>query len=151
MSKRKKGSETILVVDDDSAVLNLIKRILSPLGYRLLLAKNSEEALLIAKNETYFIHLLLTDVILPGMNGLGLAEYFLAAYPRTKILFMSGYMCPSLGHQDIPYSQNPFVRKPFTPETLITKLRKVLQSDYVYDRQFCRPEGEERCWSDKNR
>ena len=126
----KTSSETILVVDDDRNTLKLITKILSPRGYQLLTATSGEEALKLAGTENTDIDLLLTDVVLPEMNGRDLAHEFLAICPRIKVLFMSGLLCPSVAHQDVPDSEKAFVRKPFTANSLISKLRKVLDSDF---------------------
>jgi two-component system cell cycle sensor histidine kinase/response regulator CckA len=126
----KTGSETILVVDDDHNTLKLITKILSPRGYQLLTATSGEAALELATTGASDIHLLLTDVVLPEMNGRDLAHEFLTICPRAKVLFMSGYLCPSVAHQDVPDSEKAFVRKPFTAKSLISKLRKVLKSDF---------------------
>lgn len=127
---RKKGSETILVVDDDPGVLGSIDFVLSPLGYRLFLAPSGEEALELAEEGDKKIDLLLTDMMLSGITGLDLARQFLEKRPRTKIMFMSGYMCPSIAHQGGGFNEKAFIKKPFTANTLVNKLRAVLKSDY---------------------
>jgi two-component system cell cycle sensor histidine kinase/response regulator CckA len=126
----KTGTETILIVDDDPNTLKLITKILSPRGYQLLTATSGEEALALATTVDTDIDLLLTDVVLPEMNGRDLAHEFLASRPHAKVLFISGYLCPSVAHQDVPASEKAFVRKPFTSKSLISKLRKVLESDF---------------------
>jgi len=122
-----------MVVDDDPNVLELINRILSPRGYTLLEAQSGEEALKNAKSFGDSIDLLLTDVILPKMDGRDLAKKFMALYPNAKVLFISGYICPSAAHQESPNSGNAFVKKPFTAKELCSKTRKVLASGYRYD------------------
>ncbi len=130
---KKKGHETLLVVDDDPAVLDILDKILSPLGYNLLLAENGEKALEYAEKHASHIDLLLTDMILTGMNGRELAEYFMDVYPEIKVMFMSGYICPSIAHQDVPFSEKAFLKKPFTPGELVKKMRKVLLSEQIYN------------------
>lgn len=126
----KKRKETVLVVDDDRNVLDYIKEILTSRGYQLLLASSGEEAMQLTDSIDESIDLLLTDVILPKMDGRHLAHKFLARYPLGKVLFISGYMCPSIAHQDIPDSEKAFVRKPFTAAALIHKMKNVLNSEF---------------------
>jgi len=128
---RKKGTETILVVDDDPLALDLIELTLAPLGYKVILTSSGEEALQVAKSRNGNIDLLLTDMIMPGITGLDLVRQFLARYPKTKVMFMSGYMCPSLAHQNVALSEKAFVLKPFTTNTLAKKMRAVLESEYI--------------------
>ena len=131
----KKGNETVLVVDDDHIALDLIELMIAPLGYQVLLATSSEEALELAENNGGEIDLLLTDMMMPGQTGLDLVKQFIKKYPKTKVLFMSGHLCPSVAHQDVAHSEKAFVLKPFTTNTLAKKMRAVLQSDYfpVFD------------------
>jgi CheY-like chemotaxis protein len=133
----KKGNETVLVVDDDPLALDLIELMIAPLGYQVLLATSGEEALGLAENNGGEIDLLLTDMLMPGQTGLDLVKQFIKKYPKTKVLFMSGYLCPSAAHQDVAHSEKAFVLKPFTTDTLAKKMRAVLQSDYfpVFDDQ----------------
>jgi CheY-like chemotaxis protein len=127
----KKGNETVLVVDDDSLALDLIELMLAPLGYRVLLATSGEEALELAAKNGGKIDLLLTDMMMPGLTGLDLVKQFITIYPKTKVLFMSGYICPSIAHQDVACSEKAFVLKPFTTNTLAKKMRAVLKSNYI--------------------
>jgi len=127
----KKGNETVLIVDDDPLALELIELMLLPLGYQVLLATSSEEALELAENNGGKIDLLLTDMMMPGLTGLDLVKQFIKKYPKTKVLFMSGYLCPSIAHQDVASSEKAFVLKPFTTNTLAKKMREVLKSNYI--------------------
>jgi two-component system cell cycle sensor histidine kinase/response regulator CckA len=127
----KKGTETVLVVDDDPLALDLIELMLAPLGYKVLMATSGEEALQLAESREEKIDLLLTDMIMPGITGLDLVRQFITRYPHTKVLFMSGYMCPSIAHQDETLSEKAFVLKPFTSNTLAKKMRAVLKSEYT--------------------
>jgi DNA-binding NtrC family response regulator len=122
---RKKGSETVLVVDDDPLVLNVIEAEISFYGYKPIMASNGEDALKMAENEK--IDLLVTDIMMPGMNGIDLAKKFAVIKPEAKILFMSGYVCPSIAHQGIPEGEFSFIQKPFAPDTLVKKVRNVLK------------------------
>ncbi len=121
---RIKGSETVLVVDDDPMVLSFIEEEISSYGYKPILASSAEEALILAENEE--IDLLLTDIMMPGMNGIDLAKEFIVTNPEVKIFFMSGYVCPSVARHGIPGSEYAFVQKPFTPNSLVKKMRNVL-------------------------
>ena len=121
---RTKGSETVLVVDDDPMILSYIEEEIGLYGYTPILASTGEEALKLAADKE--VDLLVTDIMMPGMNGIDLAKKFAVINPKAKILFMSGYMCPSLAHQGIPESECAFVQKPFAPKTLVRKMRNVL-------------------------
>ena len=121
-----------MVVDDDPNVLEVINSILSPRGYTLLTAQSGEEALQNAKAYSDTIDLLLTDVILPRMDGRDLANKFIALFPNAKVLFISGYMCPAAAHQESPDSEKAFVKKPFTAKKLRSKTRTVLDSGFRF-------------------
>ena len=121
---RNMGSETVLIVDDDPIILSFIEEEIAHYGYKPILAGNAEEALALAGKER--IDLLLTDIMMPGINGVDLAKKFAVLNPQIKILFMSGFVCPSLAHQGIPESEYAFVQKPFAPNVLVKKMRKVL-------------------------
>jgi len=121
---RKKGSETVLVVDDNPLILDIIEDEISYYGYKPIIANSGAEALKLAENEK--VDLLLTDIMMPGMNGIDLAKQIIVSCPEVKILFMSGYVCPSLAHQGIPDSEYAFIQKPFAPNALVKKMRNVL-------------------------
>ena len=121
---RNMGLETVLIVDDDPMILSFIKEEIAQYGYKPILANNAEEALALAEEER--IDLLLTDIMMPGINGVDLAKQFAVFNPEIKILFMSGFVCPSIAHQGIPESEYAFVQKPFAPNVLVKKIRKVL-------------------------
>jgi len=121
---RMKGSETVLVVDDDPAILGFIEEEIALHGYRPIIACSAEEALLLAEKEK--IDLLLTDIMMPGMNGVDFAKQFAAINPECKFLFMSGYIQPSIAQQGIPENEYAFVQKPFAPNILVRKMRHVL-------------------------
>jgi len=70
-------------------------------------------------------------MMMPGQTGLDLVKEFIKKYPKTKVLFMSGYLCPSVAHQDVTCSEKAFVLKPFTTNTLAKKMRAVLKSNYI--------------------
>jgi len=122
----KKGSETILVVDDDPMILDIIEDEISFCGYKPLMASSGEEAMKLAQKEK--IDLLVTDIMMPGMSGVDLAKQFTVCHPEAKILFMSGYVSPSVAQQGIPENECFFIQKPFTPNSLVKKVRNVLSS-----------------------
>ena len=113
------GQETILLVEDEDAVRGLVREILSRLGYRVLVASDGIEALALSQRFPETIHLLLTDVIMPGMDGRELAERMMVARPDTRILFMSGYAEP-------PIPDDILLQKPVTPDALARKVAEVL-------------------------
>ena len=121
----KLESATILVVDDDAVLGNIVAEQISLFGYQSVLASSGSEALTIASEHTK-IDLLLTDVMMPEMNGVELAQQFVTLYPEIKVLFMSGYICPSIAHYGIQDSEHAYLQKPFTPNTLIAKMKNVL-------------------------
>jgi signal transduction histidine kinase len=120
------SGETVLLVEDDPALCHLTRQFLEALRYRVLVASNSEEARNIAGQEPGTIHLLLTDLIMPGMTGRELAETLVVGRPEMKVLLMSGYGDHALlnGPGSIPDAA--FIQKPFDLATLSTKLRAVL-------------------------
>jgi len=119
-------AQTILVVDDERMVRELVCRILRLRGYWVLEADRGVEALRIVQEYPDAIHLLLTDILMPDMNGPALAEQVQALRPRTKVLYMSGYpggtSIPHLGSKTGP----AFIQKPFVPDALVYRVREVL-------------------------
>jgi two-component system cell cycle sensor histidine kinase/response regulator CckA len=120
------GAETILLVEDDVNVRKLVQRVLQSLGYTLLEAENGQEALQIAASYDGLIHLLLTDVVMPGINGKMLAENLLMTRPELKLLFMSGYTDNAIAHHGVLEPGTAFVQKPFSPTVIAHKIREVL-------------------------
>jgi len=121
------GHETILLVEDEPMLLEIAKSMLERLGYRVLTAEMPSNALQTAKEYTDAIHLLMTDMIMPGMNGRELSERLLSLYPRLKCLFMSGYTSDVIAHHGVLEPGVPFIQKPFTLQTLSAKLREMLE------------------------
>ncbi len=118
--------ETVLVAEDDPSVRTLVKSVLERNGYRVLVAEDGLAALQLARLEKGRIDLLLSDVVMPGMNGRALRDALLESYPRLRVLFMSGYtgdVLAGLGELDRDVSLVP---KPFTPEILLRAVRKLL-------------------------
>ncbi|MEK6743643.1 MAG: PAS domain S-box protein [Nitrospirota bacterium] len=120
------GTETVLVVEDDPSIRSLVRDILEPLGYRLLIASSGEEALKISDNTADTIPLLLTDVILTGMNGKELADAFAAKRPDCRVIFMSGHADESLARHGVLLPGLNFIQKPLSPASLAEKIREVL-------------------------
>ena len=122
------GTETVLLVEDDSIVRQVAKAILDYLGYHLLIAENSHEALELAARRKEPIHLLLTDVIMPGLNGRQLAEKLILLHPETRILYTSGYTANVIVHRGVLDEGLAFLSKPYTPQSLAAKLRELLDA-----------------------
>lgn len=120
------GSETILLVEDEITILKMTQMMLESLGYTVLTASTPGEAFDAAREHSQEIHLLLTDVIMPEMNGRDLAAELLALYPNLKWLFMSGYTENVIAHHGILDEGVNFIQKPFSTQELSVYLRKVL-------------------------
>ena len=127
-SLMSRGTETVLVVEDDEAIRGLIREIREPLGYRVLVMASGEEALACLRSDAGSVHLLLTDVIMPGMNGKVLAEQVRAFKPGIKVLFMSGYPYDALSDQGLLGSGASLVHKPLGPAVLAAHIRRMLDS-----------------------
>ncbi|MBN2040493.1 MAG: PAS domain S-box protein [Spirochaetes bacterium] len=127
-STRMEGTETILLVEDNDQVRNLTNIILNNIGFNVLVAENGSEALKIADLHNGPLHLLLTDVIMPGLNGKELFLILLQKYPDLRVLYMSGYTNDIIAHHGIVEEGMHFIQKPFTSESLIMKLREVIDS-----------------------
>ena len=123
---RLSGSETVLAVDDDPTMLELVEELLTPMGYQVLSAASGEEALEMMASQERKIDLLLTDVMLPGIKGQDLAKQMLLSCPDVNVLFMSGYLCPSMAHKGSEPRFEAFIQKPFAPNSLLRKMRKLL-------------------------
>ncbi len=124
-----KGRETILLVEDEPELLKLTKRLLERLGYTVLASLHAKEAIELAHAHAGRIDLLLTDVIMPALNGRDLAERLLADFPRMKRLFMSGYAADVVGAEGLLDDRTPFLTKPFSNDALAIKVRAVLDAD----------------------
>jgi len=120
--------KTVLMAEDESAVRNVAQMMLHRMGYDVLTASNADEALSVAASHTGQIDLLLTDVIMPGMNGRQLAERLTAARPGLRVLYMSGYTDDSLVQHVVLRSDATYLQKPFDAETLARKVRQALDA-----------------------
>lgn len=118
--------ERILVVEDESAVLNLARRMLQKAGYEVLTAGTPAEALRVVDQHGGAIDLLLTDVVMPEMNGSELVERLHARYPALKCALMSGFSADVIGERGLMQKNVPFLRKPFSVEALTSTVRDVL-------------------------
>lgn len=124
--------ETILLVDDEPQVLTLVREMLNREGFDVVIAASGAEALEIARSEDQGIDLLLTDIVMPELNGRDLAEQVRSVRPGLKILYMSGFMKETiLKYYGISITGLPFVQKPFTRETVMRKVRETLDTPYV--------------------
>ena len=123
---RLSGSETILAVDDDPSILDLVIEILKPMGYKVLSAESGEQALELVASYQDTIDLLLTDVMLPGIKGQELAKRMLNSHPDLNVLFMSGYLRPSMANSNRERGFEAFLQKPFSPNSMLQKMRKLL-------------------------
>jgi PAS domain S-box-containing protein len=121
-----RGHETVLLVEDDDAVRTLAGEILAQQGYTVLEAKNGPEALRLCQGHSGALDLLATDVVMPRMSGLRLADRLRAVRPHVKVLFISGYPDEALGEHGVQASDIVLLQKPFAPATLTRKVREVL-------------------------
>jgi PAS domain S-box-containing protein len=121
-----RGHETLLVVEDEPTILSLSKLMLEKRGYRVMTAATPGEAIHLAEKYTGEIHLLLTDVVMPEMNGRDLAKRILSLHPNLKRLFMSGYTANVIAHHGVLDEKISFIQKPFSVRDLAAKVREVL-------------------------
>jgi two-component system cell cycle sensor histidine kinase/response regulator CckA len=123
-----RGTETILIVEDEENILQLIVLTLRRHGYQIIAAPVPEMALIMAASHPGTIDLLVTDIVMPGMNGKQLQEKLAVIQPRMKSLFMSGYTSEVIAqHGDLEPRLN-FLQKPFTIQGFLEKVRKTLES-----------------------
>ena len=123
-----RGTETILLVEDDDGVRKLAEGMLKRLGYTVLIARNGQEALGVARTSTRTIDLLLTDVVMPQMNGQELADQMRALQPNVKLIFMSGYPGRVTSNFGVSDANMVFLQKPFSSQELGRRIRDALGS-----------------------
>ena len=122
------SSESILLVEDEQALRKVMREHLERSGYRVLEAGHGEEAIQVAKDHRGFLHLMITDVVMPGMSGRAVAESLATLRPETKVLFMSGYSHNEIEQYGVLEPEVPLLAKPFTREKLTRKIRELLDS-----------------------
>lgn len=120
------GKVTILIVEDDPGIRALSAKILRRCGYEVLVAGGADEARQISEHHEGIIHVLLSDVVMPGMNGPMVAEMLTRMRPGLKVVFMSGYSDDEIVRHGVKEHDAPFLQKPFTPERLVSKIVEVL-------------------------
>jgi two-component system cell cycle sensor histidine kinase/response regulator CckA len=139
LGQPQRGTETILLVEDEPSVRTLVRDELRKLGYRVVEAKNGVEACLLATQQPGSLHLLLTDVVMPGMGGRELAQHLSVIKPDLRTLFMSGYMDDvgiMAGQEE---GTSSFLQKPFTPEVLARAVRNLLDAGTPSDKTGASP------------
>ncbi|NWH03767.1 PAS domain S-box protein [Desulfobacter latus] len=125
-AKPQKGNETILLVEDEEAILKMTQMMLERLGYTVLATNNPDEAIRLSHAAKTEIHILITDVVMPFMNGRELAEKILKTFPKMKCLYMSGYTANIIADNGILDEGLNFINKPFSKLELSAKLRELL-------------------------
>jgi PAS domain S-box-containing protein len=128
IATRLHGNETVLLVEDDASVCNLVRAVLTSHGYTVLAAQRPQEAITLCESQAGNIKLLLTDVIMPEMSGPELSKRLTAFSPQLRVLFMSGYIDDSVVRQEIQEQGIAYLQKPFSPTNLARKVREVLDS-----------------------
>ena len=123
------GTETLLIVEDEKGVLQMSKVILERLGYTILIAENPSAALQLAEKYHGTIHLLITDVVMPEMNGRDLASRLAVSRPGLKTLYMSGYTANAIAHNGVLDKDVLFVQKPFPMQDLAVKVREAIEQE----------------------
>ena len=127
-SKTTQGWETVLLVEDAQPVRELARELLEGNGYTVVEAGNGADAIRVAEKLREPIHLLLTDVVMPGVGGRELADYIAGIHPEIKVLYMSGFTDDIIVHRGVLDSGVSLLEKPFTKESLIRKVREVLRT-----------------------
>lgn len=121
-----RGRETLLLVEDEPSILRLSKDMLEAQGYQVLTAANPGAAIRLANEHHGDIYILITDVVMPEMNGRDLAQNILSLYPNIKVLFMSGYTADVIANHGVLDEGIHFIQKPFSRKSLLSKVREIL-------------------------
>jgi two-component system, cell cycle sensor histidine kinase and response regulator CckA len=124
-----RGTETILLVEDEEAVRSLSRHVLQSCGYKLLEAANGREAMQVGERIREPIHLIVTDVVMPEMGGRELVDQFLVHHPETRVLYVSGYTEDVVIRHGVMHANVAFMHKPFTTSALAQKVREVLDEE----------------------
>jgi DNA-binding NtrC family response regulator len=124
----ERGHETILLVEDEPAILDMTRTILEGFGYTVMTASTPGEAVIMAEENVGEIHLLMTDVVMPEMNGRDLAKALLTRHPHLRCLFMSGYTADVIAHHGVLDEGLNFIQKPFSVNALSNKVRESLNA-----------------------
>ncbi len=127
-----RGTETLLLVEDEASLRKLSRQLLERCGYEVLEAESGAEALKISEANHRTIHLLLTDVVMPGMSGRVLADQLVKRRPEIRVVYMSGYTGQTVGEHGVLAEGSLFLPKPFTREALARKIRQALDSNTVH-------------------
>jgi len=127
------GSETILLVEDEELLRKMLHHALTRYGYKVLEAKSPKDAILICEQNTVPIHMLLTDVVMPGISGLELADQLKSLRPKIKTLFMSGYTNDTIVNHGVLHPEMAFIHKPFTFNGMALKVRQILDAPHLSD------------------
>jgi CheY-like chemotaxis protein len=120
------GTETVLLVEDLRAVREVLRKILERNGYEVITAKNGAEAMELVATRARPVDLLLTDMVMPGMNGRDLSKELVALYPGLRVIYMSGYTQDAALREEAEAGQVDFLQKPFSATTLVNTTREVL-------------------------
>jgi PAS domain S-box-containing protein len=130
-----RGTETVLVVEDEEDVRKLTMLVLEKLGYKVLEACNAGEAMLICQQHEGEIALMVTDVVMPNMSGCQLAKHLAPGRPKMKVLYLSGYTDDAVVSHGVIDSDTPFLQKPYTSIALAQKVREVIDQELRFDLQ----------------
>jgi len=128
-ARARGGSETILLVEDEDQVRNLVREVLTARGYEVLVARHGPEALNISQRHADRLDMMLTDVMMPQMNGRELYDRIVTQRPGLKVLFMSGYTDTGVVHGGTLDQGIAFIQKPFSSDALASKIRSVLDGN----------------------
>jgi len=127
--KPQTGASTVLLVDDDEGIRGLLRDTLERSGYRVLEARFTSDALLIGRRHEGPIHVMIADVMMPGINGRELADMFTASRPQMKVLYISGYPLEVVREKLRQPDMDAFLQKPFAPDALLRKVRDLLEAE----------------------
>jgi len=123
-----RAPETIFLVEDEAAVRVAAHRMLDRFGYHVIEAPGAEEALDLAVRHSEPVHLLLTDIVMPRMNGRELAKVFIRLHPEARVMFMSGYTDDEVLRREVSHAEAWYLQKPFSPDVLDRKVREALDA-----------------------